>query len=153
MTVSNIYTTEAQLKLYFDVRTLAQLSGDQDDGSEMVATVEALLDTAGSELDTILQGRYSVTAGNVPAILTRWVAVKAMGMLMLRRNKQNDAIKGDLEWADKFADNIIARKVNLNLSRTNAPEVVMGSSGEPTHSRFDNLPFGDQSIPGGEGNT
>ena len=117
------------------------------------ATIEAILDTAASELDSVVQGRYSITAGNVPAVLTRWVAVKAMAMCLMRRNKMSEAVQKDCEWADKFSDGLISRKVNLNLGRTNAPSVVMGSSGEPTHSRFDNIPFGDRSIRGGEGKT
>jgi len=154
MTVSNIYTTYADLIVLYDERTIAQVSGDQDSGALSQATIETIIDTAASELDSILEGRYSVTAGNVPKVLTRWVAAKAMGMALMRRNKTSDAVKEDCKWADDWADKLIARKINLkSLTRTNAPEVVMASSGEPTHSRFDNIPNGDRSIPGGEGNT
>lgn len=153
MTVSNIYCTYADLQVYYDVRTLAQLTADDDSGAGVTATAETLLDTAGSELDTVLQGRYSVTAGSVPKVLTRWVAAKAMRMFLLRRGMTVDAVEKDCEWADRFGADLIARKVNLSIARTNAPEVVMGSSGEPTHSRFDNIPFGDRSIAGGIGNT
>lgn len=152
--MSNIYTTYADLAIFYDARTLAQLSADDDSGALTQATVEAIIDTAASELDSILAGRYSVTAGNVPKVLTRWVAAKAMGMALMRRNKTSDAVKEDCEWADDWADKLIARKINLaGMSRTNTVEVVMGSSGEPTHSRFDNIPYGDRSIPGGTGNT
>lgn len=153
MTTANIYCDLNQLKTYYDGRTISQLSGDQDDGSQVDAVLETLLDTAGTELDSVLAGRYSVAASAVPAILTRWVAVKAMGMAFDRRSVKHEGVAANVEWADKFADNLMARKVNLPIARTNAPAVVMGSSGEPTHSRFDNIPFGDRSVTGGEGNT
>lgn len=152
--MSNVFCQYSDLAVLYDNRTLSQLSSDDDGGALTQATIDTIIDTAASELDSILAGRYSVTAGNVPKVLTRWVAAKAMGMALMRRNKTSDAVAADCKWADDWADKLISRKINLSgLSRTNTVEVVMGSSGEPTHSRFDNIPYGDRSIPGGTGNT
>jgi phage gp36-like protein len=154
--MSNVYCTYAQLSNYYDVRTLTQLSADDDSGNLDQTLMESILDTAASELDSVLQNRYQQIVNGTtapPLILTRWVAAKAMGMALLRRNKESASVQADVEWADKFANDLVSRKINLNMARTNAPATVMESSGEPTHGRFDDLRNFDRSIPGGKGNT
>lgn len=65
----NPYITTAQFQAMYDIRVTATLSNDQNSNSVAIATVQFMLDMQASELDSFLNGRFTlpITPPQIPA--------------------------------------------------------------------------------------
>lgn len=118
--MSNIYCTTDQLATFYDNRVTGQLSNDSASRTAKLASQQLLLDTAASELDSWLTGRYPIPLPTVPLVCTRWVAVKAMSMMYARRTDKPKEIVADEKWAEDWIQKVVERRITIPLS---APQV------------------------------
>lgn len=82
------------------------LSNDDNSRDPVADTLQAHLDDAASELDTHLGTwlELPLTVSPLPAVLTRIVAVKAVGYLFMRRADKPKGLQAELEWTDKWLE-------------------------------------------------
>ena len=146
--MANVYCTYAQLEVFYDVRTLCQLTSDDDSGAGVQATAETILDAAGSWMDSVIGYRATVTVGACPPILTRLVAGKAMKMLLARRNKAVEGVDKDAKEADDWAEKLGKGLVVIPTYAPPQPSLIQSSTGSPEVSRTDAMST-DTSFPAG----
>jgi phage gp36-like protein len=148
----NKYCTVAQMQQMYDSRTIAELTGDTDAGVLVPATLQLHLDMQASELESILYGRYTIAANNVPLVLTRWVGVKAWASLFGRRAKLPQELARDLDWANKWIEDLQIRKVGIpgytpDGQMSIISDSPMADGGQPQGgSRFNNIAFFDKTV-------
>lgn len=140
----NSYCTASQLSYLYDLRILTELSAD---GSEILdmTRVDFCLDTAASEVDGALYGRYTLPMTNPPLLLTKLTAAIAMRALFGRRNDLPKGLQADVEWAQKWIDDMRRGLVAVPGVERMAGPVLSYSGAKDGSSRFDNLPLMDQS--------
>lgn len=146
--MSNVYCTTAQFFDRYDQRTASQLTNDRGDGTVLLPRLQNLLDSNGSMLESVLQGRYSLPLTVIPALLTNYVADKTMIQLYGRRQDMPSALsKMDTRW-DAWMDALIEGKVGLpgvSLANGTLALVAAENSGQ---TQFDRLPdFNDAFRP------
>lgn len=124
--MANVYCSISQLENYIDERQLAQLSNDTNSDTRNDTKVQALLDAEASELDGILTGRFPLPLTTVPAVLTKWVAVRVIKRLYSRRQDLPGDVKEDFAWSEEWRDLLLARKISIpNMTQ---PQPVLYSS-------------------------
>ena len=138
--MSNSYCEIDQFYMLYDQRVLEELSNDDDERALQATNVQFLLDTAASELESQLQGKYALpvvdTNGETPYVLIRWVAVKAMQMLFGRRNSRPKAMEQDVAWADDWIERVNSRIISIPLTARSAVPALTHSESKTGASRF-----------------
>jgi len=140
--MANNYCTLAQLTALYDNRLSGQLSNDVGTRTPNSDNLQLLLDTAASELDSALAGRWALPLPVVDAILTRWVATRALKFLYQRRSDTPQGVKADLEWSDRWIDMLMDGRVVLPGSPRALTIMLDSSWTDKGTSQFDNLPAG-----------
>ena len=147
--MANPYCSITQLRQLFDSRTVDALSSDDGSGSQQASTLQLLLDTEASELESYLNGRYGLPLAQVPPVLTKVVGSMVMRSSFMRRSDVPKGAQAAIEWVDKWLENFIAGRVNLpRMMRTGAIPTISHSGALDGSSRFDNMPLQDQSGGG-----
>ena len=139
--MSNAYITIAQFESYFDVRQVAQLSGDSNSRVAVDSVIQDLLDTAASEVESALTGRYALpvldSTGAVPLVLRKAVAMFAVYNHYLRRGSVPDGIRAEVEAIRAWLQKVIDREVGIpGVGRSNMPRLV-ASEYTDGRSRYD----------------
>jgi len=135
--MANVYCTQAQLTLRFDIRTFGELSRDDGSTTPDSDAVDAALDDAADELESYLKGRYSLPLATVSGVLTRWVAIKAVEHLYGRRADMPQAVKDEIVWAEEWIDRLVRGLIGLpTIARDIQPELKSSENLEG-RSRFD----------------
>jgi|SRR6185437_8034791 len=125
----NAYCTVDQVMLMYDLRTVLDLSGDDNRHEGQAPTLQFLLDMQASELDSVIQGRYGSVplAGELPLILTKWVGVTGCRRFFARRNDEPPQLKSDAEWADQWMEALMDNKIGIpGVARVALPNRVAG---------------------------
>ena len=135
--MSNVYCDVPTFCALYDVRTMAQLSNDDDVPEATVATIQTILDMEASELDSYLTGRYGLPLVSPPGVLSKWVAAKTAGRLFARRNDKPKQVEADEAWAAEFLKNLMDGRIGLaGIDRACQPTLSSSDSTDGT-SRFD----------------
>ena len=135
--MANAYCTLSQLTDFYDERTLGMLSNDQNVRAADEDRIQSLLDVAASELDSYLDGRFSIVPP-IPVVLTRWVAVRTAAFLFARRNERPKQFDADETWMTQWMNDLINGRARLPGASTMLPEITSSDTfgGE---SRFDGV--------------
>lgn len=142
--MSNAYCNLDQLRDYYDTRVVGQLSNDVNARTADDNRVQALLDTAASELESAIMVRYTLPLINQHAVLRRWVAVKAMAFNFSRRNDRPKDLEADLKWADDWMKSLLERVVGLPGETSGVLPSLLSSGSFTGKSRFDHVPHFDR---------
>lgn len=142
--MANPYCTFVQLLAIYDRRQLSALSNDDNARQANEDHLQSLLDMSASELDSTISGRWPLPLPNpIPAILTKWVAIRACDMLYARRNDAPKGLAAEKTWADTWIEQLRNGQVSLpNIARSTLP-VLQSSNFKDGQSQFDNLPLFD----------
>lgn len=144
--MANPYCTIAQLAMFFDSRVINALSSDDGSGVQDSTTLQLLLDSAASEFESMLTNRYALPMTTVSLFCTQIVASLAIRLAYGRRSDVPKGVQMAVDWVTKWQENFIAGKVSLpGLSRSGAIPTLTHSGAVDGSSRFDRLPWMDQS--------
>ena len=143
--MSNVYCSQDQFAQRFDARLINQLSTVDDTATPVSTNVDAALDDAASLLDSYIIGRFSLASdGTIPAILTRWVAVKAIDNMFGRRAGMPDWIAKELEWAEKWLEDVVMGKASIPTAARSSQPKLQASESMTGRSRGDRPAFLDE---------
>lgn len=159
--MANLYATLTQFNAYYDQRTLAELSNDEDGETIDSAKVDLILDDAADELDALLAGRWPTQAEASaatwvrPGFLRRWVIVKAAQRMFGRRFDLPASLEADIAWADGIETKLIEGTISMpNMGRSNGIALLASNGrGQGEDRVTDNmldLGFPPRSIREGE---
>ena len=139
--MSNAYAQIADLEIRYDTRQIAQLSNDNDNAVQVDANVQAALDDAAAELDSVLANRVPIPLSTVPSNLTRGVCATAFMRLYGRRGDAPEDVKRDFDSFQKWIEDFIAGRVSIvNTSRVGIA-VVQTDACTPGASITNSVPF------------
>lgn len=128
--MANPYLNYAQLGNYFDTRTIIQLGNDANSTTTGdVPNVDVLIDTAADEVETALSGAFAApilnSALQVPQMMQRLVASKAIQMLYGRRAEVPAWVEREEEWYDKKIERLRNRlECFPQTAYVNGPELL-----------------------------
>lgn len=109
----NLYCTPQQMATFYDQRTISQLASDNGSPSGK-SCLQQVLDSAADELETHLRGRVELPIkGEIPGILTKWVAVKSASTLFARRSERPESVIADDAWANNWIAMFVDGRVTL----------------------------------------
>lgn len=109
----NAYCDLVQFRLAYDTRSISETSDDLAAASQDDETVQFNLDTAASELDSVLTGKYGLPLPTVPHFLTHLVATLAIRNMYGRRMALPEGLKPAIDRAEKWLENITLGKVGI----------------------------------------
>ena len=151
--MSNDYCTIAQLKIFYDPRVIDQIMDDDHESVEQTSSLQTLLDVEASTLESYLTGRFPTPPtdgdGNVPAVLTKVIAVRMMERIFSRRQGAPDGLANDVEWADGFMEDLRLGRANLKGLTRQQPSISHPiRTSDEINSRYDGLRSDSGSIFG-----
>ena len=113
--MANQYNVSASdLIARYDVRSLFQLSNDDDTQNENVANIQIAIDDSASELDAIFTNRIGLPLPlPVANIVYRLICIPAVAALYGRRGDLPADIEKQVEWRDKWLDDFRMGKVTV----------------------------------------
>ena len=127
--MANPYCSVAQLQVLYDMRVIGMLSNDANQSALNTSNIQLLLDMQASELESSIDGRWSLAAvqANPPMVLTKWVGATTMQRLYARRNDEPKEVAADAAWAKEWIELLREGKVDLpSLSRGTQPYQISG---------------------------
>jgi hypothetical protein len=127
--MANTYCTLDQVKMMYDLRTILELSSDDNRHEGNPPTLQFLLDMQASEFDSFAQGRYGAVplTGTIPLVITKWVGATACRRFFARRTDMPKQVEDDARWADQWMKDLLENKIGLpNVARVSVPQRVLG---------------------------
>ena len=111
--MANAYCSITQFGWFFDVRQAGMLANDTASAIPDNATLQAMLDSGASELDSHLAGRVALPITSPPLILARLTAAMTVQALYLRRTDVPKGAKALIDWMTDWIKLFDSGKVSI----------------------------------------